>query len=718
VLAVPPAASSAPQAAATSVRIDAAIGFQGFARQGSPVPLRLLVESDGFFAGKLRIGLRTQQNGVLVERALEIPGGSRKQLDILLPRPDVADIAVRDRAGRIAGRASVNVETLTTQGLIGVLSTGPPPITHIDIPVVGDTARVSAISAEVLDLGAEALRGLSHLVVDSAVIPALSPHQIGAVLGYAELGGDLLVAAPSEAALGFLPTAWRGAGGGKIRRTNAGNGNVTVALTPLGDPAWSEGGQMWSRALRPADLGRWIGDDLATTDWLEALSASGRFRRATLGWLLAFVLGYVALVGPVNFIVLSRLKRRDLAWITVPALALLFAGGAYVAGHSVRSVPVVQGVGMVVVDGSGERDILALGMLSRSGGERHIKFPASWIAEPLGGFDSSGSPPILEPNRDGSDVTFRLSIGAFGTAIGRRVHVGTSSGAGTLRVLPGQYEGTVVNPMKVRLRGAGVFVGNSFASIGTMEPGAAAKVTVISQPQPDMGLEQPLFNSGGDPNTYQAVIALLQRARLSVGLGDPGRAYLIGVADLEDLTGGFGIARTIGTMVVLSPISFSSPAGAEVPSGAIPRSVVATDGQIDPSFGPFLAIQNSKRSVLRFELPGRTAKSFTLSTVGLDQFGIPPFGKGLIGPDGPVLIGPNGVPVPAPTRGDAQGPSIAVYDFKRGAWHAVTFKDGKVSFGRAAAAFVSADGDLLVQVASDFGQTFAPAMLELTGVFS
>ena len=46
----------------------------------------------------------------------------------------------------------------------------------------------------------------------------------------------------------------------------------------------------------------------------------------------ALVLLYVLLVGPVNYLVLGAMRRRALAWVTVPLIAMIAAGGAYGAG--------------------------------------------------------------------------------------------------------------------------------------------------------------------------------------------------------------------------------------------------------------------------------------------------------------------------------------------------------------------------------------------------
>ncbi len=46
-----------------------------------------------------------------------------------------------------------------------------------------------------------------------------------------------------------------------------------------------------------------------------------------------FLLVYIVLIGPVNFIVLRRMRRAELAWITIPILVLIFSVGAYLIGY-------------------------------------------------------------------------------------------------------------------------------------------------------------------------------------------------------------------------------------------------------------------------------------------------------------------------------------------------------------------------------------------------
>ncbi|MDE6529667.1 MAG: hypothetical protein K2K96_02705 [Lachnospiraceae bacterium] len=52
--------------------------------------------------------------------------------------------------------------------------------------------------------------------------------------------------------------------------------------------------------------------------------------------LKALIILYVILVGPIVYLVLSRLKKRELYWVAVPAMALLFVGVVSIAGRGFR----------------------------------------------------------------------------------------------------------------------------------------------------------------------------------------------------------------------------------------------------------------------------------------------------------------------------------------------------------------------------------------------
>jgi hypothetical protein len=59
--------------------------------------------------------------------------------------------------------------------------------------------------------------------------------------------------------------------------------------------------------------------------------------------LIGLFLGlYVLVIGPINFIVLRRIRRVELAWVTVPALTLLFSVAAYLLAYQAKGGDLVS----------------------------------------------------------------------------------------------------------------------------------------------------------------------------------------------------------------------------------------------------------------------------------------------------------------------------------------------------------------------------------------
>jgi hypothetical protein len=53
------------------------------------------------------------------------------------------------------------------------------------------------------------------------------------------------------------------------------------------------------------------------------------------------LIAYIALIGPINYLVLRRIDRREWAWFTMPSLIVVFAVGAYGFGAALRGSEVV-----------------------------------------------------------------------------------------------------------------------------------------------------------------------------------------------------------------------------------------------------------------------------------------------------------------------------------------------------------------------------------------
>lgn len=130
-----------------------------------------------------------------------------------------------------------------------------------------------------------------------------------------------------------------------VRRT-LGNGTIDyLAVDPSLAPlrTWNRLPDMWLTMLTTVDArpGWTLGFVNAEpgNDAMEVLPGVNALPEVMA--MVGFLAAYVLLVGPVNYFVLSRLNRRELAWLTIPLLIGLFSVLAWVTGFNLRGNEVI-----------------------------------------------------------------------------------------------------------------------------------------------------------------------------------------------------------------------------------------------------------------------------------------------------------------------------------------------------------------------------------------
>lgn len=261
-----------------------------------------------------------------------------------------------------------------------------------------DNAIVVPLTLEQLPDRPEALRTLDLLVIRGVDTASLTPRQQAALEQYVALGGVLVLGGGTDAArvLSGLPDSLHpvdlagesrleslpglGAMAGEEIRVqgpfSVANGtprsNTLVRYRegeqpliveyPLGDgaviwmavdpglspfDAWAGVETFWqrvigNRAFYPAQMPPDVAPrQLQTQDLFYALQNLPSLELPSLQILVPLLAVYILLVGPVNYFVLRRQKRLELAWLTIPALTLLFSIGAYGLGYGLRGNDVI-----------------------------------------------------------------------------------------------------------------------------------------------------------------------------------------------------------------------------------------------------------------------------------------------------------------------------------------------------------------------------------------
>jgi hypothetical protein len=141
-----------------------------------------------------------------------------------------------------------------------------------------------------------------------------------AIENFTRFGGHLIIAA-DQAPRDFL-TAYRvadtrvvGLGQGTLKSVNSATGQQLRQIFAPGKRAPANAINLANNLMISAEIGsagllQWVGK---------------QFVFPRLRWLIGWMLAYILLIGLFNFFVLRRIGKVELGWLTVPAIAIVFA---------------------------------------------------------------------------------------------------------------------------------------------------------------------------------------------------------------------------------------------------------------------------------------------------------------------------------------------------------------------------------------------------------
>ena len=451
--------------------------------------------------------------GIVAERPGDIIGGldllpNQNQLAPLTLGLTVSDLPERVEAWSTLDRLvwqdtdSASLSTEQLDAMRGWIAGGGRLV------IVGGTAGPSSLSAfpDVLlpyrptattDLAPASLTALlGQLPSGAADLPALTGELSG---GRAlAMSGDRVVAAERSygsgavTVVGFDPTI------GWIAESDAGEGLWRRLL-----PTRSNGGPV-------------VGDD---SQIVSAASQLPSLALPPIGGLVALLGAYILLIGPINYLVLKRLDKREWAWVTMPALIVAFAVGAYGIGSFLRGSEIIVNEVAIVRGAPGATEGTAqayLGVFSPSRGTYQLRVPGgALLSAPVsgdffGGDAASATLDILQ----GDPARVRdLGVG-FGSL--RTVRAETAVDvpllAAELRLVDGRLKGSITNQSAMTLQDPAVVLGSTVQTLADLPPGQTAQVDVaLAQFQFGQQLSDRIVGPlmFGDPSSQPAESARL-----------------------------------------------------------------------------------------------------------------------------------------------------------------------------------------------------------------
>ncbi len=528
-------------AAVDGLTMDARILLAGNARVGSWAAISVHLRNDGpALTGEVRLAGGSQSQ-TRFGTTVDLPTQSEKFYVLYAQPPsfgsDLTVTLVEGETTVASAKASFTLHD-ATQLVVAVVAEHPERIVgNLDLlPNQNQVAPlVVGLTPEDLPERVEAWNAIDRLVWQDVDSERLTNPQRDALRGWIAGGGRLVIAGgtvgpkalsafsdsllpyrpavtadvPAASLSGLLgeipPTATTlpalsgqliegrvlaSAGEGVIAAERAyGSGSVTL----IGfDPGveWiartDTAGNLWRRLLPPRTSG---GLSFADDNMLvSAVTQLPTLALPPIRGLLAMLGAYILLIGPINYLILRRLDRREWAWVTMPVLIVLFAVGAYAYGAALRGSDVIVNEVAIVRGAPGATEGSAqvyLGVFSPSRSVYQVSVPGGALlsstinGDIFGGTANANALDVLQG--DPAQVrNLAVGFGALRT-VRAETPVAVPLVETDLRLEDGHLRGTVKNASAQRLERPAVVLGQTVALLEDLEPGAVAKVDVALQ---------------------------------------------------------------------------------------------------------------------------------------------------------------------------------------------------------------------------------------------
>jgi hypothetical protein len=641
--------------------------------------------------GELRAAVQSSSGAEpsVYSRSVALPAHSRKAYFLYLPAAELlyrprltVQLAAANEALAIEEVVVTWVDA--TDRLYGIVSSDTSALNFLaDVAPAGGEARVARLALDALPPDPLAWEGLDVLILNDVDTAALDDEQRRALETWLAHGGHLVVGGGAGAARTAAGVAGPSIGSGQrllpvtvtgVRQVDdlralgevvgapVAAGPFAVAETDLQDgealieqdglvllARRSHGaGQVdflafdaglnpfasWDDNIR---LWKWIVEAQPTVASLpgvsggypaqQAVNAIPGLRGLSALEILAFMLIYIVIIGPLNYLVLRRLKRRELAWLTIPLVVAGFTVCAYVTGFRIRgSATIVHRLGLVVVPQESRvgRVSEVVGLFSPRRTRYDVRAAGARVREIPAG-DYYGGPMAVQPlhiveEEDGSTVTdLRVDVGGVQPFLVEG-YVDVPPVEADLRLVGDtanrlHLQGTLQSG-ELSLRDAVLIAGDSEQRLGDVTAGERVQVDLAFGPTPGSaaGLPERIVGPGDywqDRELYRRYQFLQACFPYGVSASLPQGVFLMGWAE-ENVPLPVEVVGWSSTTIAMALYIYELPVvgleagtGAAIPPAFITRRVESSTGYVSAADGGPFRMESGSEIAFRFTVwPG------------------------------------------------------------------------------------------------------------------
>ena len=711
---------------------------------------------------------------VVYQTPISLATGASKHVRTYVTQEFPGAVSVRVvQQGRVMANQDTNVSNVYSGLLAGIISDQASALDSLGIVRTGLSPLVVHLSPAEISDSAPVLRAFDLLAIDDFATDTLTEGQRNALADYVTQGGALLLGTGGSwhktlAGLppALLPMQVTGStvlasastlGPGRVEvgtgtvaaastiwladrdrpllvESSVGAGSVEMATfdwTQDSITSWSGSAALLRQALVRSTYGNLRNQTpgvaaIAKMGVGNSIANKGGALTSVLGnlpalnlpawWVIGtLVLLYVLLVGPVNYFVLRALNRRALAWVTVPAIAIVGSAGAYGASMITKGTSVLTNqISILHVEQGWDRGYQEqyTGILTPTRGDYEVGLGAGHtMVSPI--YYYTG--PISDPNFGAMRVNttteavtlpgmnaFTLRGFANETVVAAPQVIGTSQLSG------GKLVGTIRNPSTVNFVDGIVFYGNSYQKFGGLAPGGSVAFNFqvvggssFGGPPVYINAYPNVFN--GNPVNSASETERENETRTAVlstllGNGGPGlqglsvpTVVLWTRQPFQTVTVNGGHPRAFAESAVVISLSLGAISGG-IPSSVVAGRIVDIDADVSQGGPPGLLAAQAGSVTYSFT-PG-LAPGKHLTAPAIDSSN--PFGpKGVIGATGAAVV----------VKGQ-------VWDWSHATWVDIPYQDNTAT-SIPDGAVNPTSGEVRLRLSSD--GTFSTTFLSLTG---
>lgn len=180
-------------------------------------------------------------------------------------------------------------------------------------------------------------------------------------------------------------------------------------LAPLA--TWDGTGPLMASLLNVQPTLPWKDQGFQTQQMAYPLQQMGALSLPPMGVLFLLLVGYVAIIGPLSYWLLKRRDRRELLWLSVPVLAILFVSGAWLGSGGRRTG--VLGSLITITElfpgtGAGRLNTY-VGLYSPTAESLDVPVPVGSLVRPLNEYDQTWRSGVInlsdQPTVDLANIT-------------------------------------------------------------------------------------------------------------------------------------------------------------------------------------------------------------------------------------------------------------------------------------------------------------------------